>query len=221
MYDEKLVTENLNLVHYVIRKYFHAAPNDYDDCFQEGTIGLIKAATNYDPEIGAFSTYAVRNIHGFIARYYRDKREFIRLPRELIRVKTDIITLNADGYDGEEIAKMLGLKVEDVTTVINYTNLQSLDADVSEDIDKSNYDFVGECDDYSDMLEEELLKMVEEILQDEQEHIKELYREVIYSRLWDEPATQQYLANKYGISQPQVGRIIHKFDKKLKEKYYD
>jgi RNA polymerase sporulation-specific sigma factor len=56
---EKLISFNLPLVHALCRRY-PTQTVDYEDIFQEGCIGLLKALRKYDPQKGAkFSTYAV------------------------------------------------------------------------------------------------------------------------------------------------------------------
>lgn len=56
---EKLIEENLGLVHACANK-FRGRGTEYDDLFQAGCVGLIKAADGFDPSRGfAFSTYAV------------------------------------------------------------------------------------------------------------------------------------------------------------------
>ncbi len=67
-----LVEKNLGLVHSCANK-FRGRGAEYDDLFQAGCIGLIKAADNFDPERGfSFSTYAVPVILGEIKRIFRD-----------------------------------------------------------------------------------------------------------------------------------------------------
>lgn len=69
---EKLINENYGLVHACANK-FRARGVDYDDLFQAGCVGLVKAADNFDPSRGfAFSTYAVPVILGEIRRIFRD-----------------------------------------------------------------------------------------------------------------------------------------------------
>ncbi|MEY8369065.1 sigma-70 family RNA polymerase sigma factor [Anaerovoracaceae bacterium 42-11] len=70
-----LVNENLGLVKMTINKYageyLNANPLlTWDDLFQEGVTGLIKAAEHFDSAQGAaFSTYAVRAITNHIYKY--------------------------------------------------------------------------------------------------------------------------------------------------------
>ncbi len=67
-----LVEKNLGLVHSCANK-FRGRGAEYDDLFQAGCVGLIKAADNFDPERGfSFSTYAVPVILGEIKRIFRD-----------------------------------------------------------------------------------------------------------------------------------------------------
>lgn len=66
---DKLVEQNLNLVHFVINRWFDDLPAifEYEDLYQSGCIGLMRAARTYDHDRGiAFSTYAVPKIRGAI-----------------------------------------------------------------------------------------------------------------------------------------------------------
>lgn len=68
---EKFITDNLKLVHAVCQKF----AGEYDDLFQIGCIGLIKAARTFDPDKGyAFSSYATRVIRNEILMSLRRKR---------------------------------------------------------------------------------------------------------------------------------------------------
>ena len=68
----KLVENNLGLVHSCANR-FRGRGAEYDDLFQAGCVGLIKAADNFDESRGfSFSTYAVPVILGEIKRIFRD-----------------------------------------------------------------------------------------------------------------------------------------------------
>ena len=61
---EKLVSENLGLVHSCANK-FRNRGIDYDDLYQAGCVGLLKAITGFDKSLGfEFSTYEVPAILG-------------------------------------------------------------------------------------------------------------------------------------------------------------
>lgn len=69
---ENLINENYGLVHACANK-FRGRGVEYDDLFQAGCVGLVKAADNFDATRGfAFSTYAVPVILGEIRRIFRD-----------------------------------------------------------------------------------------------------------------------------------------------------
>lgn len=69
---QALITENLGLVHACAAR-FKGRGVEYDDLFQAGCVGLIKASEGFDESLGyAFSTYAVPTILGEIKRIFRD-----------------------------------------------------------------------------------------------------------------------------------------------------
>ncbi|MGB6301123.1 MAG: sigma-70 family RNA polymerase sigma factor [Rivularia sp. (in: cyanobacteria)] len=89
----KLIKDNLNLA----RKEVHKLPETIksrhclDDLFQEASLGLIKAVERYNPERGAFSSFAIPYIKGKLLQYNRDKSNLIRVPQT---VQTVVNKLN-------------------------------------------------------------------------------------------------------------------------------
>lgn len=66
---DKLVNCNLRLSVSVAKKYYYAGA-DLFDLIQQGNIGLIRAAKNYDPSLGyRFSTFATSYIRGECFNY--------------------------------------------------------------------------------------------------------------------------------------------------------
>ena len=69
---DEVVKNNLGLVHSCANR-FKGRGVEYDDLFQAGCLGLVKASKNFDNSKGyAFSTYAVPVILGEIKRLFRD-----------------------------------------------------------------------------------------------------------------------------------------------------
>lgn len=69
---EEFICQNIGLVHSCAKR-FAGRGIEYDDLFQAGCEGLIKAADGFDTERGLqFSTYAVPLILGEIKRLFRD-----------------------------------------------------------------------------------------------------------------------------------------------------
>lgn len=69
---DEMIKSNLGLVHSCAHK-MKGRGVEYDDLFQAGCVGLIKAVDGFDEERGfSFSTYAVPVILGEIKRIFRD-----------------------------------------------------------------------------------------------------------------------------------------------------
>ncbi len=69
---ENLIKNNLSLVHYCARRFVDRGV-EYEDLFQAGCVGLVKAVNGFDESLGfVFSTYAVPAILGEIRRIFRD-----------------------------------------------------------------------------------------------------------------------------------------------------
>ena len=87
--EQKLVTENMGLINLAAKKYIGFGV-DYEDLFQIGAIGLVKAAKAFDDTKNIkFSTYAVTKIIGEIKTYLRDNGE-IKVPRRVKEQKFKI-----------------------------------------------------------------------------------------------------------------------------------
>ena len=122
---DQLVAGNLKLVLAVLQK-FTGRGEPSDDLFQIGCIGLIKAIDNFDSNHGVrFSTYAVPMIIGELRRLLRDNRA-VRVSRSMrdnayraLTAKEEFVARNQTEPTPDEIAKMLGLKREDVVFALD------------------------------------------------------------------------------------------------------
>ena len=85
-----IVENNLGLIHTALKSFKWAYNNhpkydeiiSYDDFYNEGVIGLCGCIDKYNPELGAFSTFAIIHIKQAIFRFYYDKGRVIRVPYE-------------------------------------------------------------------------------------------------------------------------------------------
>ena len=76
------VDEHIGLVHSCAKK-FKGKGIEYDDLFQAGCMGLVKAADNFDSKRGfEFSTYAVPVILGEIKGLFR-KNSSVKISRSI------------------------------------------------------------------------------------------------------------------------------------------
>ncbi len=87
---EQLVMENAALVKFVAKRYLNRG-REFDDLYQLGCLGLLKAIRNFNVDLGVqFSTYAVPLILGEIRRYLRDDG-LVRVSRS---IKENAIKIN-------------------------------------------------------------------------------------------------------------------------------
>ncbi len=123
---EKLVYNNLPLVHAICRRY-PPETIEYEDIFQEGCIGLLQALQKYDPEKGTrFSTYAVPFILGMIRSYLRQNGHLLKVPRsyyahfcQLLRVRDSLEQDLQRKPRLEEIAQKTGLAKEEIIWLLD------------------------------------------------------------------------------------------------------
>lgn len=98
---DAFIAENLGLVHSCCHR-FTGRGIEYDDLFQAGCIGLIKATDRFEEDRGlCFSTYAVPVILGEIRRLFRDGGS-VKVGRSLKE-----LSLRA-GREKERLQKMNG-----------------------------------------------------------------------------------------------------------------
>ena len=106
----KIVENNFGLVHQVTNYYKNSTRETYDDLFQEGCVGLIRAVNKFDIYKGnAFSSFAVPYIRGEILHYLRDKTNTIKIPRAY-----DSILSKLRKHTVEETAKILNITVDEI-----------------------------------------------------------------------------------------------------------
>lgn len=81
---EAMIMANLRLVLHIAKPYVGLSDLSLDDLFQEGVMGLMRAADKYDHTLGyKFSTYATWWIRQSIMRSLADRGTMIRLPVHL------------------------------------------------------------------------------------------------------------------------------------------
>ncbi len=121
---EKLVTDNFGLVRACAGK-FVGRGIEYDDLFQIGCIGLIKAANGFDETRGLmFSTYAVPTIIGEIKRVFRDtgaikvSRTLKELSFKVAKTREQLEKEGGREPTVGEIADALGVDKDEVSDAI-------------------------------------------------------------------------------------------------------
>lgn len=216
-----LINKNIGLVKSVVKRFLNRG-YEYEDLFQLGSIGLLKAIKNFDVSYNVrFSTYAVPMIVGEIKRFLRDDG-LIKVSRSLKethgrmkRAKDRMSKEMGREPTLSEISEELGIPREDLIMALDATSSPEYLYDTIHQDDGSPIfliDKISANDDYSsEMLDRITLKeMISKL--------KPRERQIIIMRYFQDK-TQTQIAQKLGISQVQVSRIEKKILGKLKQAF--
>lgn len=124
---EKVVNYNLPLVHAICKRFSPLEILDYDDLFQEGCIGLLKALTRYDPDRGTkFSAYAIPFILGEIRACLRRNGHLLKVSRSYIEhycrflnIKEELTKKLKRQPRLDEIAEKMGMSSEEIVWLMS------------------------------------------------------------------------------------------------------
>ena len=219
---EKVIQEQLPLAEFLARK-FAGRGEPVDDLVQVASVGLIKAVDRFDVDRRIeFSTYATPNILGEIKRYFRDKGWAMRVPRGLQELRQsakeairDQTVTTGRSPTVRELAEVLEADVESVAEALalgRAYNTASLDAPVSPDEREGDTIMDLQADDNSpiDGLEDRiLLQRAIDGLRDQQQQILKLR--------FNEGKTQTEIADRIGVSQMHVSRLLRRALQDLRE----
>ena len=121
---EILITENLGLVHSCAHR-FTGRGIEYEDLFQAGCMGLVKAFDAFDRERGVrFSTYAVPVILGEMRRLFRDggtvkvSRSLKELSLKTTKERENFLLKNGREPTVSELSERLSVSAEEVTEAL-------------------------------------------------------------------------------------------------------
>jgi RNA polymerase sigma-B factor len=219
---EKLVDQYIGLVEFLARR-FRNRGELLEDLVQVGTIGLLKAIDRFDLDREVeFSTYATPTIVGEIKRHFRDKGWAVRVPRRLQELHLELtkVISNLGQELGRsptvaEIAEAAGTTEETVLEgmeIAQAYNFTSLDAPLdSDDSESSSFaDQIGTDDDQLANLE------YRAALAPEMAKLPERERRILYLRFY-KAMTQSEIADRLGISQMHVSRLLNRTLIRLRE----
>lgn len=209
----QMIEQNLGLVHSVAKR-FKGRGVDYEDLFQSGCIGLIKAVDNFDEEKGfQFSTYAVPVIMGEIRRVFRDGGA-IKVGRTLKEksmkaqfFKDKFLKKELREPTVSELAEMLGCDVNETAEILNVINPMLSINQFGED---GSGDFDIPVDDSENLFDRLSLNQIIDTLDNDEKRL-------IDCRYY-KGQTQTVTANSMGISQVQVSRKEKAILRKLRER---
>lgn len=132
-----LAQSNEKLVHKVVHRMSQTCREPYEDLYQLGYIGLLKAADRFDPNTGnAFSSFAIPYIQGEIQHFLRDQWQSVKLPRTALETKARVRRLQRSlatlgrVVDASQIALGLGISAE------KWREIEAIDSNITISLDE-------------------------------------------------------------------------------------
>ena len=200
---DEIVSSYIYIAEILSRKFINRGV-EYDDIFQVACMGILYAVERFDPDKGVkFATYATPTVMGEIRKYFRDKGNFIRIPRRLYEIfyKAEI--------SQEEIARILNIPeklLENVYEVGDTSFIKSLEYEAYADGELNFSNLIGIEDSNFLMIEDkDFIKYCMSRLSADE-------RKFIEYRYYDEKSQKEI--------QMQVSRMEKRTLKKLRNLYF-
>ncbi|MCW0213900.1 MAG: SigB/SigF/SigG family RNA polymerase sigma factor [Pseudonocardia sp.] len=218
---EELILAFLPVVENLARRHGAGYPASNEDLVQVGTIGLINAVDRWDPERaqGDFLGYLIPCVRGEILRYFRDRTWSTRVPRRLKELSVAITRATGPlsqtlgrAPRPSELAEHLDADVSEIIDALGAKNSHHagpLDA-TDPETDTSLADRLGELDGELDTVE------YRHALRPLLAGLPERERTILLLRFFGE-MTQTQIADRIGISQMHVSRLLSRTLEQLRQ----
>lgn len=206
---KEIIFDNRDLIYSVIHRF---KGSDYDDLFQVGCVGVLKAYQNFKEEYNVkFTTYAYQFIVGEVYKYLVNNRNIhmspvnIKLLNSIKRGEDALTSHFGRNPNDEELANFLEIDLYKLAELRNMSIVDSLDyAYEKNDL----YDFISR----NDVSKDELIDL-KEALKSLTSEEKKIIRARYYQNI-----TQIDLAKTYHTNQVKISRDEKKILCKLKAK---
>jgi RNA polymerase sigma-B factor len=196
-------------------------PND--DLIQVASLGLLKAVERFDPTRGfAFTSFAVPTIVGELKRYFRDSswalhvdRGAQELARRVVEGRRQVSVRKGRSPTVQELAEYLECSEEQVLDGLQTAeafDTVSLDAprNSAEQEAENRLDLLGGADARLDLVDDQAT------IFSAAQHLPQRERHILYLR-FGEDLTQAEIAQRVGVSQMQVSRLLRRSVQRLRE----
>lgn len=211
----ELVLENKGLIVNIARR-FENRGYEFDDIYQIGAIGFIKAVQKFDFSYNVMlSTFAVTYIIGEIKRFLRDNGP-IKISRQIQELSSKISIEQKQNPDIsiEDLAKKLKVEKEEIAIALDSKQSIKSIYDKTDDDDITLIDRLASKENNEEIIVNKLaLKQCINNLEPRE-------KKIIFLRYY-KCQTQKKVADIIGISQVQVSRIekrvLENLSKELKE----
>jgi RNA polymerase sigma-B factor len=211
---QQLIERYMSLVRSLARRYASRG-EQLDDLVQIGAIGLIKAIDRFDINRGVeLTTYATPNIIGEIKRHFRDHGWAVRVPRGLQELSIQLMRV-VEQLTGElsrsptiaELAEATGATEEEVLEALEtgraYSPLSLSVGSSGDDDELDPLESLGGDDHEYEVSEDRAVLEPGLRVLDERERL------ILQLRFY-EGLTQSQIAQRVGISQMHVSRLIRR-----------
>ena len=218
---DRLIDEHMALAVHLSRRFNNRGISE-EDLLQVASIGLIQAIERFDPSRGLeFSTFAAPTILGELKRHFRDRGWAIRIPRRLQELNLRLTTV------ADDLTHQLGRSptIAELASAVHASDeavLEALDAARAyraRPIGKTSDDESGtgevldlSSDDLSLLRSEDRI-VVERLLAGVEPREQLMLRMRFYEEM-----TQQEIAERLGVSQMQVSRLLSRVLTRLRQK---
>ena len=219
---DELIARFLPLARKLARRYISAS-EPYDDLVQVASLGLVKAVERFDPDRGfAFTSFAVPTIVGELKRYFRDTAWALHVDRgaqerarKIAEAQEEVSAHTGRPPTIHELAQYLEMSEEEVLDGLQTAEAYdavSLDAPMtSEDADMSSrLEIIG--------VEDERLELIDTqaTIFAAAKHLPARERQILFLR-FGEDLTQSQIADRVGVSQMQVSRLLRRSLQRLRD----
>lgn len=229
---DALIIKNKRLVYSRIKYYSGIYRHDLseDDLFQEGCLGIMKAADKFDINIAKFTTYSVNWIDQAIGRAIADTGYTIRVPVHMYekvnkfrRAIREIEAINISKRQlKKEIIKITGFsydELEEVLRVAEYIlNPTSLNITVGESKDTELIELVEVEDNFDPVdvtIEEELKRDLSNVLDTLTVRESDIIR-LRFGLNDGKDRTLEEVGKEYGVTRERIRQIESKSLRKLR-----
>lgn len=219
---DELIFRHLDLAKVLARR-FMGRGEPLEDLIQVAIYGLINAIDRYDPDRGTkFETFAYPTILGELKRHFRDTAWSMQLPRGLQELNqkayklVDILTQKLGRPPTiSELAQELGVSEEQVIEALEAANAYetiSLEQEISADED----DKPQTLEELVSLTEDEEVQRWQQrqLIEDAMKVLDERERKIVEMRFFDD-LTQTQIAQRLGISQMHVSRLLRRAIQKM------
>ena len=215
---DRIYEANIGLIYMVLERFKNTS-YDYEDLFQVGSIGLLKAIDKFDFSFNVrFSTYAVPMIIGEIKKFLRDDG-IVKVQRNIKETYTKIRWAQ-DKLRGDlgrepgvnEIASLLEIDKEEIVMAMEACQAPAYMHDIIPGEEREQLSLIDRlANDEGNVLLLEKLALREALAQ-----LEPREQEVILRRFFKDE-TQSCIADDLGVSQVQISRIEKRAIHKLKQ----